>query len=121
MPEWNDSEPIYRQLHDRVIARILDGSFVEGEPVPSVRQVASEERINPLTVSKAYRMLVDEGLLEMRRGLGMFVVAGAMEAARLDGRKRFLEREWPAVLAHAERLGISARDLLQQAPGERES
>src|SRR6201982_299931 len=93
--EWNDSQPIYRQLRDRVVAMILDGVFKEGDPLPSVRNVAAEYRLNPLTVLKGYQQLVDEELVEKRRGLGMFVSLGARNALMKDERQRFLEEEGP--------------------------
>ncbi|MDR2216323.1 MAG: GntR family transcriptional regulator [Nevskiaceae bacterium] len=111
--QWDDSQPIYRQLRDRVIAMVLEGALKEGEPLPSVRQVATEQRINPLTVLKAYQQLADEGLVEKRRGLGMFVAAGASAALMRDERRRFLETEWPKVHATIRRLGLSATDLLE--------
>jgi GntR family transcriptional regulator len=110
--EWNDGQPIYRQLRDRVVAMILDGVLGEGDPLPSVRTVAADHRINPLTVLKAYQELVDEGLVEARRGRGMFVNAGARAALLRDERSRFLEEEWPRIAATIQRLGLSARELL---------
>ena len=109
---WNDNQPIYRQLRDRVVASILDGVFKEGDPLPSVRTVAAEYRVNPLTVLKGYQQLVDEGLIETRRGLGMFVKAGAREALLQDERQKFLSEEWPRVRTTIERLGLSADELL---------
>src|SRR5713101_8354745 len=93
--EWNDSQPIYRQLRDRIVAMILDGVLNEGDPLPSVRHVAAEYRINPLTVLKSYQQLVDEELVEMKRGLGMFVKAGARELLLKGERQKFLAEEWP--------------------------
>jgi len=113
--EWNDRQPIYRQLRDRVVAMILDGALREGDPVPSVRTVAAEYRINPLTVLKAYQELADEGLLEKRRGLGMFVNAGARDMLLRDERERFLSEQWPAIVATIQRLGFSPRELLAAA------
>jgi GntR family transcriptional regulator len=110
--EWNDSQPIYRQLRDRVVAMILEGGLKEGDPLPSVRTVASEYRVNPLTVLKGYQQLVDEQLVEARRGLGMFVTAGARKALLQVERRRFLNEEWPKVRATIERLGLSAEELL---------
>ena len=104
--EWNDNQPIYRQLRDLVIERILDGSFTEGEAVPSVRQVASDYNINHLTVAKAYQELVDDGLLEKRRGLGMFVLSGAREMLTDNEQQKFLEEELPAFAERVERLGL---------------
>src|SRR5919199_2276159 len=97
--EWSDNQPIYRQLRDLVVAMILDGVLKEGDPLPSVRSVAAEYRVNPLTVLKAYQQLADEGLVESRRGLGMYVSAGAQRALLAGERERFLKEEWPKVLA----------------------
>ena len=112
-PQWDDSLPIYRQLRDRVVAMILEGVLKEGDPLPSVRNVAAEFRLNPLTVLKGYQQLVDEQLVEKRRGLGMFVSAGARNALMKDERQRFLEEEWPKVYATIQRLGLSTADLLK--------
>jgi GntR family transcriptional regulator len=112
-PQWDDSQPIYRQLRDRVVAMILEGVLKEGDPLPSVRNVAAEFRLNPLTVLKGYQQLVDEQLVEKRRGLGMFVSVGARKALMKDERQRFLEEEWPKVYATIQRLGLSTADLLQ--------
>jgi GntR family transcriptional regulator len=113
--EWNDSQPIYRQLRDRVVAMILDGVLKEGDPLPSVRTVAAEYRVNPLTVLKGYQQLVDEQLVESRRGLGMFINAGARKLL-LDGeREKFLDEEWPRVQATIERLGFTPQELLNGA------
>jgi GntR family transcriptional regulator len=110
--KWDESQPIYRQLRDRVVAMMLEGVLKEGEAIPSVRQVATEYRVNPLTVLKAYQALADEGLVEKRRGLGMFVAPGASAALMKDERERFLATEWPKVQATIQRLGLSATDLL---------
>jgi GntR family transcriptional regulator len=112
-PQWDDSLPIYRQLRDRVVAMILEGALKEGDPLPSVRSVAAEFRLNPLTVLKGYQELVDEQLVEKRRGRGMFVSEGARKALMKDERARFLEDEWPRVYATIQRLGLSAADLLR--------
>ena len=113
--EWNDNQPIYRQIRDRVVAMILDDLLAEGDPLPSVRNVATDSRVNPLTVLKAYQELADAGLVEKRRGLGMFVSTGA-KAALLDGeRKKFLEEQWPQIRATIQRLGL-AKQLLGSAP-----
>jgi GntR family transcriptional regulator len=112
-PLWDDSLPIYRQLRDRVVAMILEGALKEGDPLPSVRSVAAEFRLNPLTVLKGYQQLVDEQLVEKRRGRGMFVSEGARKALMKDERARFLEEEWPKVYATIQRLGLSAGDLLK--------
>ena len=114
-PQWDDSLPIYRQLRDRVVAMILEGVLKEGDPLPSVRNVAAEFRLNPLTVLKGYQQLVDEHLVEKRRGRGMFVSTGAGAALLKDERHRFLEDEWPKVYATIARLGLSAPDLLRGA------
>jgi DNA-binding transcriptional regulator YhcF (GntR family) len=114
--EWTDNQPIYRQLRDRVVAMILDGVLNEGDPLPSVRTVAAEARINPLTVMKSYQQLADEGLVEKRRGLGMFINAGARALLLSAERQRFLEDEWPRVHATIKRLGLTAEELLG-APG----
>ena len=110
--EWTDSQPIYRQLRDRVVAMILDGVLSEGDPLPSVRTVAADARINPLTVMKSYQQLADEGLVEKRRGLGMFINVGARALLLSAERQRFLEDEWPRVHATIKRLGLSAAELL---------
>jgi GntR family transcriptional regulator len=110
--EWNDSQPIYRQLHDRVVAMILDGVLGEGDPLPSVRNVAAEYRVNPLTVMKGYEQLADEGLVEKRRGLGLFINAGAKDILLQAERQRFLAEQWPEIAATIQRLGLSAKDLL---------
>lgn len=109
---WNDSTPIYRQLRDRVVAMILDGVLKQGDPLPSVRQVAADFQINPITVSKAYQELVDENLVEKRRGLGMYVTEGARGALMKSERDRFLSDEWPALYARLTRLGLSLNELM---------
>jgi DNA-binding transcriptional regulator YhcF (GntR family) len=113
--EWNDSQPIYRQLRDRVVAMILDGVLKEGDPLPSVRTVAADYRVNPLTVLKAYQQLVDEELVETRRGRGMFINAGARTLLLRGEREKFLEEEWPRIYATIQRLGLRAEDLLDGA------
>ena len=113
--EWNDSQPIYRQLRDRVVAMILDGVLTEGDPLPSVRNVAAEYRVNPLTVLKGYQQLVDEGLVESRRGRGMFINAGARILLLLGERQKFLDEEWPRVHATIQRLGLRPDELLNGA------
>jgi GntR family transcriptional regulator len=110
--EWNDSQPIYRQLRDRVVAMILDGVLKEGDPLPSVRNVAAEYRVNPLTVLKGYQQLVDDGLVETRRGLGMFINVGARNLLLQGERQKFLGEEWPRVYATIQRLGLTAEELL---------
>ncbi len=111
--EWNDGVPIYRQLRDRVVAMMLDGVLAEGDPLPSVRNVAAEYRVNPLTVMKAWESLVDEGLVEMRRGRGMFINAGARALLLKGERQRFLDEEWPRIHETIERLGLDADELLR--------
>jgi GntR family transcriptional regulator len=113
--EWNDSQPIYRQLRDRVVAMILDGVLKEGDPLPSVRVVAAEYRVNPLTVLKGYQQLVDEQLVESRRGLGMFINAGARNLLLRGERQKFLAEEWPRVRETIQRLGLTPEELLDGA------
>jgi len=110
--EWNDNQPIYRQLRDRVIAMILDGVLKEGDPLPSVRTVAAEYRVNPLTVLKSYQELADEELVEKKRGLGMFVTSGARLRLLAGEREKFLAEEWPRVQATIQRLGLKPEELL---------
>lgn len=119
--EWNDKEPIYRQLRDRVVAMILEGVLQEGDPLPSVRNVAAEYRVNPLTVLKAYQELVDNEFVESRRGLGMFVKTGARTLLLKDEREKFLAQEWPRIHANIQRLGLTAEDLLNGAGKRRGS
>lgn len=109
---WNDSQPIYRQLRDRVVAMILDGVLKEGDPLPSVRSVAAECRVNPLTVLKGYQQLADEGLVETRRGRGMFINAGARSLLLQGERQKFLTEEWPRISETIQRLGLTAKELL---------
>jgi GntR family transcriptional regulator len=111
-PEWNDSQPIYRQLRDRVVAMIIDGVLKEGDPLPSVRNVAAEYRVNPLTVLKGYEELVDEQLVEKRRGLGLFINAGARDLLIQSERQKFLAEQWPAIAATIQRLGLTPKELL---------
>ncbi len=115
---WNDSTPIYRQLRDRVVAMILDGVLKQGDALPSVRQVAGDFQINPITVSKAYQELVDENLVEKRRGLGMYVTEGARDALLKSERERFLQEEWPMLQARLARLGLSLKQLMEAARHE---
>jgi len=112
--DWNDSQPIYRQLRDRVVAMILDGVLKDGDPLPSVRNVAAEYRVNPLTVLKGYQQLADEGVVEARRGRGMFVNAGAREVLLRSERQKFLEEEWPRIREKIQRLGLTAKELLKR-------
>ncbi len=111
--EWADNTPIYVQLRERVLAQILDGAIRPGEPLPSVRQVAAELAINPLTVSKAYQALLDEGIVEKRRGLGLYVTEGADLELRKRERERFLQDEWPLIVARIRRLDIDPAALLR--------
>jgi GntR family transcriptional regulator len=114
---WNDNQPIYRQLRDKVVAMILEGNLGDGDALPSVRNVAAEFSLNPLTVLKGYQQLVDEGLVEKRRGRGMFVTTGARARLMTDERQRFLADEWPRVLERIERLGLDPKDLLGKQHG----
>jgi GntR family transcriptional regulator len=119
--EWNDGQPIYRQLRDRVVAMILDGVLKEGDALPSVRNVAAEYRVNPLTVLKGYQQLVDEGLVETRRGLGMFINAGARNLLLQSERQKFLAEEWPRISATIQRLGLKPKELLDAGATRRSS
>lgn len=114
--EWNDNQPIYRQLRDRVIAMILDGVLKDGDPLPSVRTVAAEYRVNPLTVLKSYQELAEEELVEKRRGLGMFVTSGARSRLLAGEREKFLAEEWPRIHATIQRLGLKPEELLNGKP-----
>ena len=113
--DWNDSQPIYRQLRDRVVQMILEGALNEGDPLPSVRNVAADYRVNPLTVLKGYQQLVDEELVEKRRGLGMYVVEGARNLLLKGERQRFVDEEWPKIFATIQRLGLKPSELLAAA------
>jgi GntR family transcriptional regulator len=115
--EWNDGQPIYRQLRDRVVAMILEGALKEGDPLPSVRNVAAEYRVNPLTVLKGYQQLADEGLVETRRGRGMFINNGARSLLLEGERQKFLNEDWPRIYATIQRLGLKPKDLLQAGAG----
>lgn len=119
--EWNDSQPIYRQLRDKVVALILDGVLKEGDPLPSVRHVAAEYRVNPLTVLKGYQELADGELVEKRRGVGMFVKPGARDLLLTAERRKFLAEEWPRVSATIQRLGLTPEDLLEAGTTNRPS
>ena len=114
-PNWNEDLPIYRQLRDRVVAMILEGVLGDGDALPSVRNVAAEYRLNPLTVLKGYQELVDEGLVEKKRGRGMFVNEGARDKLLKNERQRFLDIEWPRVRETIERLGLDTETLLNTA------
>ncbi len=119
--EWNDSQPIYWQLKERTMAMILDGTLAEGDALPSVRTVASEFQLNPITVSKSYQALVDEGLVEKQRGLGMFVKPGARAQLLESERAKFINEEWPAMLNRIEQLGLDVEELLAKAQSEKSS
>jgi GntR family transcriptional regulator len=119
--EWNDGQPIYRQLRDRVVAMILEGVLKEGDPLPSVRNVAAEYRVNPLTVLKGYQQLVDEGLVETKRGRGMFINGGTRDLLLQAERQKFLGEEWPRIYATIQRLGLKAEELLAVKAGKEES
>jgi len=119
--EWNDSQPIYRQLRDRGVHMILEGVLKEGDPLPSVRNVAAEFRVNPLTVLKAYQQMVAEQLVETKRGLGMFVKAGARDLLLQGERQKFLQEEWPRIAAAIQRLGLTPKELLAAAKAGRPS
>jgi GntR family transcriptional regulator len=119
--EWNDGAPIYRQVRDRVVDLILDGVLKEGDPLPSVRNVAAEYRINPITVLKGYQQLVDEQLVETKRGRGMFINAGARDLLLRDERQKFLGDQWPRVYATIQRLGLSPQELLDPGATRRAS
>src|SRR5437867_3362116 len=112
--EWNDNQPIYRQLRDRVVALILDGVLKEGDPLPSVRNVAAEYRLNPITVLKAYQELVDEELVETKRGLGMFIKPGARDLLLAGERDKFLSEVWPRIYETIQRLGLKPKELLKR-------
>ncbi|NVJ60239.1 MAG: GntR family transcriptional regulator [Gammaproteobacteria bacterium] len=115
---WNDNQPIYRQLRDKVIASILDQELKEGDALPSVRQVSADFQLNPITVSKAYQELVDEELVEKRRGVGMFIQSGARNRLLTKERSQFLEHEWPLILERIERLGLNVSELFENATGK---
>lgn len=115
-PKWNEDLPIYRQLRDRVVDMILEGVLIDGDALPSVRNVAAEYRLNPLTVLKGYQELVDEGLVEKKRGRGMFVTDGARRQLLKDERQRFLNKVWPEVVATIRRLGLDTDTLLKAMP-----
>lgn len=119
--EWNDNQPIYRQIRDRVVAMMLDGVLKEGDALPSVRNVAAEYRVNPLTVLKSYQQLVDEQLVEKRRGLGMFIKVGAHRLLLEGERQRFLAEQWPTILATIQRLGLKPDELMEVTGNRRAS
>ncbi len=109
---WNDKDPIYRQLHGRLVEMILEGVYQDGDALPSVRQISADHRINPITVSKAFQLLVDDGVVEKKRGLGMYVLNGARQKLAQDERRMFLREEWPRILEKIQRLDLSAESLL---------
>ena len=119
-PKWNEDQPIYRQLRDRVVAMLLEGVLADGDALPSVRNVAAEYRLNPLTVLKGYQELVDEGLVEKKRGRGMFINDGAQKQLLKAERQRFLDKEWPKVVATIERLHLDAAELLRDVSSKKE-
>jgi GntR family transcriptional regulator len=116
---WREDQPIWRQIRDKVLEAILEGGLKEGEPLPSVRQVALEMQVNPLTVSKAYQELADGGLVERRRGLGMFVIEGVRDALGAKERETFLTEEWPVIVARIKRLGLKPADLVKSIEGDK--
>lgn len=118
---WNENTPIYLQLKEKVIGMLLDGALKPGDALPSVRQVAADFQLNPITVSRAYQELVDESLVEKRRGLGMYVTDGAPEKLLASERQRFLKEEWPAMLARIEQLGLKLEELMNRGPNSEES
>lgn len=118
---WNDNKPIYRQLKDKVIGMVLDGVVGAGDALPSVRQIAAEYQLNPITVSRAYQELADEGLVEKRRGLGMYVTEGAHEQLLATERNRFVREEWPAMVERIDRLGLDLAALVRAATKRRTS
>ncbi len=120
-PKWNEDQPIYRQLRDRVVAMILEGVLTDGDALPSVRNVAAEYRLNPLTVLKGYQELVDENLVTKKRGRGMFVNKGARTMLLKAEREKFIEKEWPQVLATIERLDLDVADLVKEATSNKKN
>ncbi len=110
---WNDKDPLYRQLHDKLVELIVEGVLPEGAPLPSIREISSEHRINHITVAKAIQMLVDEGFVEKRRGVGMYVAQGATSALTGAEKQRFLRKEWPLICKKIQRLGLSPEELLK--------
>lgn len=113
--QWDDNQPIYWQLRERTVAAILDGALDEGQPLPSVRQVAVDFQVNPLTVSKAYQSLVDDELVEKKRGVGMFVCEGARTKLLESERERYLSEEWPRQAEKIRQLGLTVEELVQSA------
>ena len=113
--DWNNNAPIYRQLKDRIVAMLLDGLLKPGDALPSVRQIAADFQLNPITVSRAYQELADATLVEKRRGIGMYVTDGAREKLIVSERERFLREEWPQMLERIRRLGMNMEELLSAA------
>ena len=113
MIHWDDNQPIYQQLKEKITISILDGDFAEGEAIPSIRQVSSDYRINPITVSKAYQMLADEKIIEKKRGLGMYVITGARKRLLALEQKRFMQAEWPKILQRIKQLGLNIEELVK--------
>ena len=113
--DWNNNAPIYRQLKDRIVAMLLDGLLKPGDPLPSVRQIAADFQLNPITVSRAYQELADATLVEKRRGIGMYVTDGAREKLIVSERERFLQEEWPQMVERIRRLGMNTSELLSAA------
>ena len=111
---WNERDPIHRQLHDRLVEMILEGTYRNGDLLPSVRQISADHRINPITISKAFQLLVDEGVVEKKRGLGMYVMMGATEKLAQDEKRLFLMEEWPRLVGKIARLGLSVEELLEE-------
>ena len=118
--DWNDNSPIYRQLKAKVVGMMLDGALQSGDALPSVRQVAADYQLNPITVSKAYQELVDDHLVEKRRGIGMYMTEGASEKLLASERERFMREEWPAMVERIRRLGLNVDQLLRSAASPRE-
>jgi GntR family transcriptional regulator len=115
-PGWNEHTPIYRQLKEKVLEMMLDGDLKAGDPLPSVRQVAADYQLNPITVSKAYQELVDDNLVEKRRGIGMYMTEGASEKLLASERERFVREEWPAMMERIRRLGLDIDSLPRTLP-----
>jgi GntR family transcriptional regulator len=112
--EWNNKQPIYLQLKDKIAAQILDGKISEGEMIPSIRQVSMDYQINPLTVSKAYQLLVDDEIVQKQRGLGMQIISGAREKLLKQQKRIFLEQEWPLLKKKLTRLHIDLKELIDE-------
>jgi GntR family transcriptional regulator len=115
---WNDNAPIYRQLKERIVVMMLEGQLKPGDALPSVRQIAADYQLNPITVSRAYQELADETLVEKRRGLGMYVTEGATGKLLASERERFLREEWPAMVERIQRLGLRVEELLKRAAAQ---